>query len=98
MELFLLIIVLAIYAGCAVASGKIASQKGYSYNVFALIGFLTGIIGLIIAAVIPDKSTDTSRNTEAATADALLSYKELLDNGTITQAEFDAKKRELLSE
>ena len=89
------IIILGICAACAVASGHIASKKGYSYNVYALLGLLLGVIGLIIAAVIPDKSMSAGSN-EALGAEALAKYKELLDKGAITQEEFDKKKSELL--
>ncbi len=44
-------------------------------------------------AVVPDKS---GQNT-IASADALVKYKQLLDDGAITQEEFDAKKKELLA-
>lgn len=37
------------------------------------------------------------QNNRTTNADALLSFKKLLDEGVITQAEYDAKKRELLA-
>ena len=91
----LLIIALIVGAVLAYATGRIASKKGYNYTLFAIIGFFTGIIGLIIAAVIPDKNTQTI-NDNATTAQALKDYKQLLDNGAITQEEYDTKKKELL--
>lgn len=85
-------IVLILWLICAGVSARMASKKGYSYYAFLAIGLVTGIIGLIVAAVIPDRS-----NTSASDADALLKYKELLDKGVITQAEFNKKKSELLN-
>ena len=44
--------------------------------------------------------TDSSQNTTIQTissADELKKYKELLDEGIITQTEFDAKKKQLLN-
>lgn len=42
------------------------------------------------------KSTKDSANLNTSDADEIKKYKELLDNGVITQEEFDAKKKELL--
>lgn len=84
------IIIIVIWIACAFICGNIASKKGYSYSLFAFIGLITGIIGVIVAAVMPDKKQG------AGNADALLKYKELLDKGVITQEEFDAKKNELM--
>lgn len=82
------IVVIVIWIICAVASGNMASKKGYSYIAFALLGLFTGIIGVIVAAVLPDK--------RGGNPEALLKYKELLDKGVITQGEFDKKKEELM--
>jgi hypothetical protein len=53
------------------------------------------VIGLVIALVLPDKAESTSSESDKATA--LRKYRDLLDEGAITQSEFDAKKRDLLS-
>lgn len=84
--------VLILWLICAGVSARMAYKKGYSYYAFIVIGLVSGIIGLIIAAVIPDRS-----NTAASDADTLLKYKELLDKGVITQTEFNEKKRALLN-
>ena len=42
-------------------------------------------------------SVASSVNTSLSTADILLNFKNLLDEGAITQEEFDAKKKELLN-
>ena len=82
------IIILVPLAVCAISSGNIASKKGYSYSAYALLGLITGLIGVIVAAVLPDK--------RGGDADTLLKYKELLEKGVITQEEFDKKKSELI--
>ena len=76
---------------CGVICRKQAPQKGYSENAFFCLGFFLGVIGLIIALVLPSKQSESISN-----ADAILKYKQLLDQGVITQEEFEAKKRELL--
>ena len=83
----LLMAIVAIIA-CAVATGKVADKKGYGYNAFALLGLVLPLIGLVIAIALPDKSVQSAVD--------LVNYKKLLDDGVITQEEFDGKKRELL--
>lgn len=50
-----LLIALAVGAAFAVGTGKIAEGKGYSFGLFAAIGFFLGIFGLLVAAVLPRK-------------------------------------------
>ena len=88
-ELILLGIVLA----CALIAKGIGEKKGYGAGLSFCAGLFLGPLGIIIMAVVPDKS---SQNT-IASADALVKYKQLLDDGAITQEEFDAKKKELLA-
>lgn len=49
----LLIFVLAVVF--AVLSGWLADRKGYSFSLFAFLGFFLGPIGVIVAAVMPSK-------------------------------------------
>lgn len=86
--MFVLLIVIVYGVACAVVSGNMVEKKGYSKGAFMALGFIAGIIGVIVAAVLPDK--------RGGNADALLKYKELLDKGIITQEEFDMKKNELM--
>lgn len=87
-----LIFVLILCAAFGYASGRMADKKGYSYAAFAAIGFFLPLIGLVIAAVLPDKNAAGATSN----ADELAKYKRLLDDGAISQDEYDAKKRELL--
>jgi hypothetical protein len=42
-------------SGSASAAGAIADRKGYNFVLFAVIGLFLGIIGLLIALVLPKK-------------------------------------------
>lgn len=90
-----IILCLGVGIGCAFASGSIAGKKGYSSTLFGVLGFCFGIIVLIVAAVLPDKNVEAA-SKNASAAEALAGYKRLLDDGVITQEEFDRKKSELL--
>ena len=70
---------------------KFGARKGYVDAACFAAGFFLGIIGLIVILLLPDKNSE-----KKSAADDLLSYKQLLDSGAITQEEFDAKKKELL--
>lgn len=76
---------------CVICIGQ-AEKKGYSVAGFGLMGFFLSIIGLIIALILPDRKAQ--RTFQAA--EELAAYKRLLDQGAITQEEFERKKRELL--
>ena len=51
-ELILILISLLIPVALAYATAKVAAGKGHPFGLWAVIGFFTGFIGLIIAAVI----------------------------------------------
>ena len=59
-----------------------------------------GIVEQISSAVSKCKRvegwTQTAGNTQTSSAAQIKEFKELLDSGVITQAEFDAKKKQLL--
>ena len=96
---FIIGIVIPIAASVAfgVCSANIARKKGYSYGGFFALGFFTWLIGLIIALCLNDRNPAPDPSHEAvSTADSILKYKMLLDQGAITPAEFDAKKAALL--
>lgn len=86
-----LLVGLVISIACCLACQTIAKSKGYSMPLFGALGLFLGLIGLIIAAVMPSKVDKNVSN-----ADSLMKYKQLLDQGAITQEEFDRKKSELL--
>lgn len=90
------IVGLAICAICCVVCIKFAEKKGYSKPLFGVMGFLLSVIGVIIAAVLPNNN-ETKAVYQANSADSLLKYKQLLDANVITEEEFEEKKRELLN-
>ena len=47
--------VLAVTIGVTVGTGYIADRKGRSFLAWAAVGFFLGVIGLLIAAVVPAK-------------------------------------------
>lgn len=83
-------------------SGQIASKKGHDFATYAVLGVLLPIIGIIIAAALPDRvmqqtiAQTAAKGNKESGADALIKYKALLDDGAITQEEFDRMKRQIL--
>lgn len=72
---------------------RIARGKGYSYWGFIVFAFFFWPIALIVSLLIGNKMEYKS---ETDKAEALVKYKKLLDEGAITQEEFDKKKAEYL--
>jgi hypothetical protein len=46
----------------AVLSGWLADRKGYSFPLFAFLGFFLGPIAVIVAAVMPSKKLGSGRD------------------------------------
>ncbi len=89
---------LAVAAGLALIPANIARNKGYSFGLWWLYGWLLFIVAIIHVALIPDKNASAAGPAapQVSSADELKGYKELLDMGAITQEEFDTKKKQLL--
>jgi uncharacterized iron-regulated membrane protein len=51
-----IVVWLGVALACAFISANMARKKGHSYGGFWALGFFTGIIGIIVAAVIEDKT------------------------------------------
>ena len=92
------LVVLAIAAGLAFIPASIARNKGYSFGLWWFYGWMLFIVAIIHVSLIPDKNAPAAGPAAPpiSSADELKGYKELLDMGAITQAEFDAKKKQLL--
>lgn len=86
---------IAMMVVCAIGAQYIMQPKGYSATAARAVGALLGPIGVLIAFLLPNKNEST--HSESDKAKALREYKKLLDDGTITEEEFYAKKKELLS-
>ena len=86
---------LGICYACGRFTESLISNKGYDNpKMYFWLGFFTGVIGIVIAALLPDKTPDV--NVIRNTISELKQYKDLLDAGVITETEFEIKKRELL--
>ena len=66
----------------------IAHKKGRSAAAYYVFGVFLWVPALIVALVVEERPS--------ATASELVSYKQLLDQGAITQEEFDEKKAALM--
>ena len=51
----------------------------------------------MLTSMVSEKETEKSGNSEVDNAEAIAKYKKLLDEGAITQEEYDAKKKQLLN-
>lgn len=87
-EMLIILILVVVPLLLAIIPAKIASNKGYSFVGFYIFGFFFWLIALIVALVISDKN-------QVSTQD-LMNLKKLLDDGAITQEEFDREKAKLL--
>ena len=63
---------------------------------WALLVFVVLIIGLIAYLIVRNLKVKKGNESNISSADELTKYKKLLDDGVITQEEFDIKKKQLL--
>lgn len=82
--------------------GQLEGEK-WEFNTFTFLLLLPGaIIGAVIGfATGQDNSTESKKDSQIGTlqqdsATEIMNYKKLLDEGVITQEEFDKKKQEIL--
>ncbi len=89
-NLFILVwAILTLVFGCVCK--KIGQSKGIDYGF--LVGWLLGILGLIIMLVLPGNGQNTQNVSKYEELEQLQKLKE---NGTITEAEFEVEKSKLL--
>lgn len=85
----------------AAIPANIAGKKGYSVVGFYFFGLFFFIIALIVALCLGDKKQFRNQQitnvNNISPADEIKKYKELLDQGAITEEEFQEKKRQLLN-
>ena len=94
-ELIVITIVFLILSiGLAFIPANIVNKKGYSKGGFFVFGFFLWLPALIVALCLKDTSKPVV--TTVSMADELSKYKSLLEQGIITQAEFEDKKRQIL--
>ena len=96
------IIALAFSAILGIIPGVIAKNKGYSFALWWFYGWMFFMIALIHSILIPDKNETkngglSAKNiSEINAAEELKTYKELLDQGVISEKEFNIKKEQLI--
>lgn len=103
------ILILTVAACLGLIPANIAQKKGYSFALWWLYGWMLFIVAIIHVSLIPDKNTPNVpsmrgystpyRQTQVpalSAADELKKFKELLDQGIINEAEFAAKKQQLI--
>lgn len=89
------IIVMALFFGFI--AGNINENKGHSFWTGFACGALLGIIGILIVAVQKDNSDVKKVSGSYVSADELEKYKKLLDQGAITEQEFEDVKKKILN-
>ena len=70
----------------------------YILNIFTSWTIIVWVIALVWANTEPKETVIINHaSANISSSDELLNYKKLLDNGVITQEEFDAKKKQILN-
>ncbi len=100
---------LIIAAFLGLIPANIAKNKGYSFGLWWFYGWMLFIVAIIHVQFIPDKNVaqgvyqnpngsynPTMNGNNTSIADELMKYKELYDQGVLTEEEFQMKKTELL--
>ena len=100
------IITLAVAAALGLIPANIAKKKGHSFGLWWFYGWMLFIVAIIHVQFIEDYNAPKKEmnnitphspsNFSYSTADEIKKYKELLDQGVITEAEFNRKKEQLL--
>lgn len=100
------IITLTVAAALGLIPANIAKNKGHSFGLWWFYGWMLFIFAIIHVQFIEDYNAPQkevkvvtkldSSNMSFSTADEIKKYKELLDEGVITEAEFNRKKQQLL--
>ncbi len=108
MEIMYLFFILVVAALLGLIPGNIAKKKGYSFALWWFYGWMLFIVAIIHVNLIPDKNAQQPyirsnsisnyppSSIEQSAIEELKKYKELFDQGVITEAEFQTKKEQLL--
>lgn len=76
---------------------KIASKKGKSFGLWLIYSIFLWPIALIHSILLDDIQDNQELKRKNGEADLLLKYKKLLDEGAITEEEYNRKKQEFLN-
>lgn len=102
------IIVLIVAAGLGLIPASIARNKGYNFGLWWFYGWMIFIVAIIHVSLIRDKKAQQFKvyappapysppyASGQSVADELKKYKELKNQGIITEEEFRIKKEQLL--
>ena len=94
-----LIVGLVTAAGLGFIPATIAKNKGYSFGIWWLYGWMLFIVAIIHVNLIPDKTAQhfpSNVQTYIPPNAGRSAAEELKDQGVITEEEFQAKKDELM--
>lgn len=97
MEYYLLALIIA--AGLGLIPANIAKNKGYNFILWWFYGWMLFIFAIIHVNFIEDKSSNKKISNNSlifSAAEELKKYKQLLDQGIISEVEFQRKKEEIL--
>ena len=99
-----LLLVLSMAAVLGLIPAYIAKEKGYSFGLWWLYGWMLFIVAIIHAVCLPERYERNERpssvpytpTSAGSRADELGKYKKLLDEGAITEEEYQREKRQIL--
>lgn len=100
-------IILCAAAVLAIIPANIAKEKGYSFGLWWFYGWMLFIVAIIHVSLLPDKNENTNAygrsssipyvpSTSISAADELKQYKDLLDQGVITEEDYEKKKKQIM--
>lgn len=92
------LVTLAIAALLGLIPANIAKKKGHSFGLWWFYGWMLFIVAIIHVQFITDYNAPKVVNTAAgqSVADEIKKYRELANQGAITEEEYQKKKEELL--
>jgi len=97
-EIILIIVVLLLWAIPAIWGYKEGEKRTIGDIGGLLLGLVLGFIGIIIIYCLPKIEEQQYHNFFAQSpADEILKYKQLLDNGAITEEEYNIQKAKILN-
>lgn len=99
--------VLAIAALLGLIPANIAKEKGYSFGLWWFYGWMLFIVAIIHVQFIPNKNEEAGHGyrsssipysppSQLSATDEIRQYKELLDQGIISEEEFEKKKKQIM--
>lgn len=87
-------------AGLAFIPANIARKKGYSFGLWWFYGWMLFIVAIIHVSLIEDKNAPQKQFAPTpqliGVADEIKKYKELFDQGILTEEQYQEKKEQLL--